>query len=61
MFGACLYVVEDLLPRFGVASTSSTAVILANGGRDAARTKLLFLETPTNPCLEIYDIAQSRP
>ncbi len=58
MFGACLYVVEDLLPRFGVAST------LVDGGdlaqwRAAMRpeTKLLFLETPTNPCLEVYDIA----
>jgi O-succinylhomoserine sulfhydrylase len=58
MFGACLYVVVDLLPRFGVAST------LVDGDdlglwRAAMRpeTKLLFLETPTNPCLEVYDIA----
>jgi O-succinylhomoserine sulfhydrylase len=58
MFGACLYVVEDMLPRFGVPST------LVDGGdlsqwRAAMRpeTKLLFLETPTNPCLEVYDIA----
>ena len=54
MFGACLYVVEDMLPRFGVPST------LVDGGdlaqwRAAMRpeTKLLFLETPTNPCLEV--------
>lgn len=58
MFGAILYIVEELLPRFGVAST------LVNGAdldqwRAAVRpqTKLFFLETPTNPCLEVYDLA----
>ena len=58
MFGACLYVVEDLLPRFGVASTlvDGTDLVPMAGG-DAAETKLLFLETPTNPCLEVYDLA----
>jgi O-succinylhomoserine sulfhydrylase len=58
MFGACLYVVEDMLPRFGVASTLVDAADLGQW-RAAMRpeTKLLFLETPTNPCLEVYDIA----
>lgn len=58
MFGACLYVVEDLLPRFGVASTLVDGADLAQW-RAAMRpeTKVLFLETPTNPCLEVYDIA----
>ncbi|MGO9133310.1 MAG: O-succinylhomoserine sulfhydrylase [Methylovirgula sp.] len=57
LFGSCLYVVEELLPRFGVTST------LVDGGdlaqwRAAMRpeTKVLFLESPTNPTLEIYDI-----
>jgi O-succinylhomoserine sulfhydrylase len=59
MFGACLYVVEDMLPRFGVASTLVDAADLGQW-RAAMRpeTKLLFLETPTNPCLEVYDIAE---
>ncbi|MGA9215026.1 MAG: aminotransferase class V-fold PLP-dependent enzyme, partial [Methylocella sp.] len=58
MFGACLYVVEDLLPRFGVPSTLVDGADLSQW-RAAMRpaTKLLFLETPTNPCLEVYDIA----
>ncbi|HEY4848562.1 MAG TPA: O-succinylhomoserine sulfhydrylase [Methylocella sp.] len=58
MFGACLYVVEDLLPRFGVPSTLVDGADLSKW-RAAMRpeTKLLFLETPTNPCLEVYDIA----
>lgn len=58
MFGACLYVVEDLLPRFGVASTLVDGADLAQW-RAAIRseTKVLFLESPTNPCLNVYDIA----
>lgn len=58
MFGACLYVVEELLPRFGVPSTLVDGANLSQW-RAAMRpeTKLLFLETPTNPCLEVYDIA----
>ncbi|HUI21045.1 MAG TPA: O-succinylhomoserine sulfhydrylase [Methylocella sp.] len=58
MFGACLYVVEELLPRFGVASTLVDGADL-DQWQAAMRpeTKVLFLETPTNPCLEVYDIA----
>jgi O-succinylhomoserine sulfhydrylase len=57
LFGSCLYVVEELLPRFGVASTLVDGADLEQW-RKAVRpqTKVFFLETPTNPCLEIYDI-----
>ncbi len=57
LFGSCLYVVEDLLPRFGVASTLVDGADL-DQWRNAVRaqTKTFFLETPTNPCLEVYDI-----
>jgi O-succinylhomoserine sulfhydrylase len=59
LFGSCLYVVEELLPRFGVAST------LVDGG-DLAQweaavrpeTKVFFVESPTNPGLEVYDIKE---
>jgi len=57
MFGACRYVIEEVLPRFGIAYT------LVDGHdtsqwRDAIRpgTKMLFLETPANPTLAIVDI-----
>ncbi len=58
LFGSCLFVVEELLPRFGVASTLVDGADLAQW-RAAMRpnTKTLFLESPTNPCLEVYDIA----
>src|SRR5271157_4803756 len=58
LFGSCLYVVEELLPRFGVASTLVEGTDLA-AWRAAMRpnTKTLFLESPTNPTLEVIDIA----
>jgi O-succinylhomoserine sulfhydrylase len=58
MFGACLYVVEEFLPRFGVQSAIVDGADLSQW-RAAIRpqTKVLFLESPTNPCLEVYDIA----
>ena len=58
LFGSCLYVVEELLPRFGVASTLVDGADL-DAWRAAMRpnTKTAFLESPTNPTLEIVDIA----
>jgi O-succinylhomoserine sulfhydrylase len=58
LFGGCRYVVEDLMPRFGVPSTLVD-------GRDPANfekamrpnTKVIFIETPTNPTIELVDIA----
>lgn len=58
LFGSCLYIVEELLPQFGVASTLVDGADLKQW-RAAMRkeTKVLFLESPTNPCLEVYDIS----
>ena len=58
MFGSCLHVVEQILPRFGITYT------LVDGADTSAwekamrpQTKLLFLETPSNPTLALVDIA----
>ena len=58
LFGSCRYIVEDYLPRYGVASTLVDGTDL-DQWRDAVRpnTKTFFLETPTNPTLEVIDIA----
>jgi O-succinylhomoserine sulfhydrylase len=58
LFGSCRYVVEDLLPRYGIASTLVDGTDLAQW-KAAVRpnTKTFFLESPTNPTLEIVDIA----
>ena len=59
IFGSCLYVVEDYLPRYGVTSTIVDGFDL-DAWRAAMRpnTKTCFLETPTNPNLEVLDIAE---
>jgi O-succinylhomoserine sulfhydrylase len=57
LFGSCRYVVEDLCPRLGIASTIVD-------GRDTAawakamrpNTRAVFFETPSNPTLELVDI-----
>jgi O-succinylhomoserine sulfhydrylase len=58
LFGSCRWVIEDLLPRFGVASTLVDGLDL-NQWRAAVRpnTRTFFLESPTNPTLDIIDIA----
>ena len=58
LFGSCRWVVEDLLPRFGVECTLVNGTDLS-AWRAAVRpqTKAFFLESPTNPALEVIDIA----
>jgi O-succinylhomoserine sulfhydrylase len=57
LFGSCLYVVEELLPRFGVETTLVDGADLAAWKKALRKeTKVLFLETPTNPGLEVYDL-----
>src|SRR5947209_4698751 len=58
LFGSCLYVVEEHLPRYGIASTLVDGTDL-DQWRQAVRpnTKTFFLETPTNPALDVIDIA----
>jgi O-succinylhomoserine sulfhydrylase len=57
LFGSCRYVVAELLPRFGVASTLVDGTDL-DAWRKAVRpeTKVFFLESPANPTLEVIDI-----
>jgi O-succinylhomoserine sulfhydrylase len=58
MFGSCRYIIEEMLPRFGVAATLVDGTDLAQW-RAAMKpaTRCAFLETPANPTLEIVDIA----
>lgn len=57
LFGSCRWLVEDFLPRMGVSTILVDGTDLS-AWRDAVRprTKLFFLETPTNPTLEVLDI-----
>jgi O-succinylhomoserine sulfhydrylase len=57
MFGSCRYVIEDLLPRYGIASTLVDGLDLGQWQRAMRpNTKSLFLESPTNPTLDVLDI-----
>jgi O-succinylhomoserine sulfhydrylase len=58
LFGSCRYVVEELCPRYGIASTLVDGRDLA-AWQKAVRpnTKLFFFETPANPTLDLTDIA----
>ncbi|HEY1309476.1 MAG TPA: aminotransferase class I/II-fold pyridoxal phosphate-dependent enzyme, partial [Pseudolabrys sp.] len=51
------WVVEELLPRFGVASTLVDGKDIGAWKKAVQKnTKAFFMETPTNPTLEVYDI-----
>jgi len=57
MFGSCRYVVEDLLPRYGIASTLVDGLDLDQWKRAMRpNTRSCFLESPTNPTLDVLDI-----
>jgi O-succinylhomoserine sulfhydrylase len=58
LFGSCRWVVETLAPRYGIEATLVDGTDIANW-EQAVRpnTKLFFLESPTNPTLEVVDIA----
>src|SRR5207244_10933011 len=59
VFGSCLYVVEEHLPRYGVASTLVEGTDL-DQWRKAVRpnTKTFSLEAPTNRALEVLDVTE---
>jgi O-succinylhomoserine sulfhydrylase len=57
LFGSCRYVVEDLLPRYGIESTLVDGLDLEQWRRAMrANTRSCFLESPTNPTLDVLDI-----
>ena len=58
LFGSCLYVVQDLLPRYGIETTLVDGLDLDQWQRALRpNTKSFFLESPTNPTLDVLDIA----
>lgn len=58
LFGSCYYIATEIMPRYGVEVT------LVDGGNldewekaFKPNTKYVFIETPSNPNLELVDIA----
>jgi O-succinylhomoserine sulfhydrylase len=58
LFGSCRWVVETLAPKYGIECTLVDGRDLANWEKAIRKnTKVFFLESPTNPTLEVIDIA----
>lgn len=57
LFGSCRFIIETLLPRYGISSTLVDGRDL-DAWKQAIRpnTKIVFLESPSNPTLEVIDI-----
>ncbi|MGK7754571.1 MULTISPECIES: O-succinylhomoserine sulfhydrylase [unclassified Roseovarius] len=58
LFGSCLYVLEEILTRYGVEVTFVDGTDV-EAWRAAVRedTKIVFFETIANPTLEVVDVA----
>ena len=57
LFGSCYQIVTKILPRFGITYTLVDGPDIAAWQKAVtARTKCFFLETPSNPTLEVIDI-----
>ena len=57
LFGSCLYVLEEVLTRFGVEVTFVDGTDLAQWeGAIREDTKAVFFESVANPTLEVIDI-----
>lgn len=58
LFGSCRWVVESLAARYGIESTLVDGRDLEAWERAIRpNTKVFFLESPTNPTLEVVDVA----
>lgn len=58
LFGSCRWVVETLAPKYGIECTLVDGRFIENWEKAVRpNTKVFFLESPTNPTLEVVDIA----
>ncbi|MGN6467437.1 MAG: O-succinylhomoserine sulfhydrylase [Rhizobiaceae bacterium] len=58
LFGSCRWIIEKQMPRYGIESTLVDGTDLSAWERAIRpNTRLFFLESPTNPTLEVVDIA----
>lgn len=58
LFGSCYQIITNILPRFGVSYTLVDGTDLDAWKTAITKdTKCVFLETPSNPTLEVIDLA----
>lgn len=59
LFGSCTWIIGELLPRFGIEVEFIDGTDPAQWEAALSKpTKVVFLETPSNPTLEIVDLAR---
>ncbi|MGE4278593.1 MAG: O-succinylhomoserine sulfhydrylase [Magnetospirillum sp.] len=57
LFGSCTWIINDLLPRFGISAHFVDGTDLDQWKQALSQpTAVVFLETPSNPTLEIIDL-----
>ncbi len=57
LFGSCLHIIREILPKYGIEHVLVDGTDLDQWKQALSKkTKCVFLETPSNPCLEIIDI-----
>ena len=58
LFGSCQFIIAELLPRYGIKTELVDGTDLGQWKKALRRkTACVFLETPSNPTLEIIDLA----
>ncbi|MBO6518715.1 MAG: O-succinylhomoserine sulfhydrylase [Rhodospirillales bacterium] len=59
LFGSCLYIIADQLPKFGIETELVDGTDYEAWAKALSKpANVVFLETPSNPCLEVIDIAK---
>ncbi|MBC7951558.1 MAG: O-succinylhomoserine sulfhydrylase [Rhodospirillaceae bacterium] len=57
LFGSCTWIINDLMPRFGITVEFVEGTDLGQWAKAlSSPTAVVFIETPSNPTLEIIDI-----
>jgi O-succinylhomoserine sulfhydrylase len=57
LFGSCHYILTEILPKFGIEVKLVDGTSIKQWELELKKkTKIVFFETPSNPCLEIVDI-----
>ena len=57
LFGSCLHIIREILPKYGIEHVLVDGTDLEQWKQALSKkTKCVFLESPSNPCLEIIDI-----
>ena len=57
LFGSCRYIVKEILPRYGIEVTFIDGKNISEWEEGIKKnTKIIFFETPSNPCLDLIDL-----